>query len=72
MNKQPWEIMTDNMYDALCESIANDIMDFIKKHHIRFEISAAWDNDDNFTHVGYYDNVDDAIKALIKYKELEI
>ena len=72
MNKQPWEIMTDDMYDALYEAVVNDVMDFIKNHHIRFEISVAWDNDDNFEHAGYYDNVDDAMEALIKYKEFEI
>ena len=40
-----------------------------KNHHLQFEISIAWDDDDEFEHEGYYDNVDDAIKALIKYKK---
>ena len=38
-------------------------------HHLQFEISIAWDDDDEFEHEGYYDNVDDAIAALMKYKE---
>ena len=39
------------------------------KKHLQFEISIAWDDDDEFEHEGYYDNVDDAIAALMKYKE---
>ena len=38
--------------------------------HFQFEISIAWDDDDEFEHEGYYDNVDDAIAALMKYKEI--
>ena len=58
-------------------SITQDILDkmieeYEKNHHLQFEISIAWDDDDEFEHEGYYDNVDDAIKALIKYKEFEI
>lgn len=58
-------------------SITWDILDkmieeYEKNHHLQFEISIAWDDDDEFEHEGYYDNVDDAIKALIKYKEFEI
>ena len=40
-----------------------------KNHHLQFEISLAWDDDDEFEHEGYYNSVDDAIKALLKYKE---
>jgi hypothetical protein len=36
--------------------------------HLQFEISIAWDDDDEFEHEGYYNSVDDAIKALLKYK----
>ena len=39
--------------------------------HLQFEISIAWDDDDEFEHEGYYNSVDDAIKALMKYKELK-
>ena len=39
-----------------------------KNHHLQFEISIAWDDDDEFEHEGYYNSVDDAIKALLKYK----
>ena len=40
-----------------------------KDRHLQFEISIAWDDDDEFEHEGYYNSVDDAIKALLKYKE---
>lgn len=40
-----------------------------KDHKLHFEISLAWDDDDEFEHEGYYNNVDDAIAALMKYKE---
>ena len=40
-----------------------------KDHHLQFEISLAWDDDDEFEHEGYYTSVDDAINALLKYKE---
>lgn len=39
--------------------------------HLQFEILIAWDDDDEFEHEGYYNSVDDAIKALMKYKELK-
>ncbi len=38
------------------------------KGHLCFEILIAWDDDDEFEHEGYYDSVDDAIEALLKYK----
>ena len=37
--------------------------------HLQFEILIAWDDNYEFEHEGYYDNVDDAIAALMKYKE---
>lgn len=40
-----------------------------KNHYLRFEISIAWDDDDEFEHEGYYNSVNDAIKALLKYKK---
>lgn len=39
-----------------------------KDHKSRFEISIAWDDDDEFEHEGYYSSVNDAIAALMKYK----
>ena len=39
-----------------------------KDHKLQFEISLAWDDDDEFEHEGYYDSVDEAIQALLKYK----
>ena len=39
-----------------------------KKYELHFEISIAWDDDDEFEHEGYYHSVDDAIEALLKYK----
>ena len=55
-------------------SITWDVLDkmieeYEKNHHLQFEILIAWDDDDEFEHEGYYDNVDDAIAALMKYKE---
>lgn len=52
-----------------CDQIKDTVEDFVKNHHLQFEISIAWDDDDEFEHEGYYDNVDDAIAALMKYKE---
>ena len=40
-----------------------------KGHHLEIEISIAWDDEDEFQHEGYYNSVDDAIKALLKYKQ---
>ena len=40
-----------------------------KDHELHFEISIAWDDDDEFEHEGYYNSVDDAIAALMKYKD---
>lgn len=40
-----------------------------KDHELRIEISIAWDDDDEFEHEGYYSSVDDAIAALMKYKD---
>ena len=39
-----------------------------KDHKLQFEISLAWDDDDEFEHEGYYNSVDEAIQALLKYK----
>ena len=55
---------------SLEEDIYNAVMDYVKNHHLKFEISIAWDDDDDeFEHEGYYNSVDDAINALLKYKE---
>lgn len=35
-----------------------------KNHHLQFEISIAWDDDDKFEHEGYYNSVNNAINAL--------
>ena len=43
--------------------------EYKENHHLQFEISIAWDDDVEFEHEGYYHSVDDAIKALLKYKE---
>lgn len=42
--------------------------EYKENHHLQFEISIAWD-DDEFEHEGYYNSVDDAIEALLKYKK---
>ena len=45
----------------------NQFEEYKESHHLQFEISIAWD-DDEFEHEGYYNSVDDAIEALLKYK----
>ena len=47
----------------------NQFEEYNKDRHLQFEISLAWDDDDEFEHEGYYNSVDDAINALLKYKE---
>ena len=42
-----------------------------KDHHLKIEISIAWDDEDDYEHEGYYHTIDDAIKALISLKEME-
>ena len=46
----------------------NQFEEYQENHHLQFEISIAWD-DDEFEHEGYYNSVDDAIEALLKYKK---
>ena len=58
----------NKIQESLEEDIYDGIMDYIKNHHLKFEISIAWDDDDEFEHEGYYNSVDDAINALLKYK----
>ena len=67
----PMEVtMVNKAYEEFCKCVNNTVEEFFKNHHLRFEISVAWDDDDEFEHEGYYDNVDDAIAALMKYKEI--
>ena len=47
----------------------NQFEEYNKDRHLQFEISLACDDDDEFEHEGYYNSVDDAINALLKYKE---
>lgn len=54
------EVSMDNWFEEYKENHKN--------HHLQFEISIALDDDDEFEHEGYYHSVDDAIKALLKYK----
>lgn len=46
----------------------NQFEEYKENHHLQFEISIAQD-DDEFEHEGYYNSVDDAIEALLKYKK---
>ena len=59
----------NKIQESLEEDIYNAVMGYVKNHHLKFEISIAWDDDDEFEHEGYYHSVDDAINALLKYKE---
>ena len=47
----------------------NCFEEYKENRHLQFEISIVWDDDDEFEHEGYYNSVDDAINALLKYKE---
>ena len=51
-----------------CNYVENAVKDYFKNHHLRFEISIAWDDDDEFEHEGYYNSVDEAINALENYR----
>lgn len=62
----------EEVQQAFWDDINSSIEEYIKTrkdHHLCFEISIAWDDDVEFEHEGYYHSVDDAIKALLKYKE---
>lgn len=61
----PMEVIMDKDLEKWCE----EYEDFRKDHELHFEISIAWDDDDEFEHEGYYHSVDDAIEALLKYKK---
>ena len=61
----------EEVRQAFWEDINTSIEEYVegrKNHHLQFEISIAWDDDDEFEHEGYYHSVDDAIEALLKYK----
>ena len=65
-------VTADEVQQAFWDDINSSIEEYIKTrkdHHLCFEISIAWDDDVEFEHEGYYHFVDDAIKALLKYKE---
>lgn len=54
--------------EVIMDKLLEDYVEGRKNHHLHFEISIAWDDDDEFEHEGYYNSVDDAIGALLKYK----
>lgn len=60
--------LADNELEKWCEEYEASRKD----HQPQFEISIAWDDEDEFQHLGYYDSVDDAIEALLKYKKVNI
>ena len=65
-------VTADEVQQAFWDDINSSIEEYIKTrkdHHLCFESSIAWDDDVEFEHEGYYHSVDDAIKALLKYKE---
>ena len=66
----PMEVsMVDKAYEEFCDYVKDTAEEFVKNHHLQFEISIAWDDDDEFEHEGYYNSVDEAIQALLKYKK---
>lgn len=65
------KITAEEAQKAFWDDIDASIEEYVegrKNHHLQFEISIAWDDDDEFEYEGYYDSVDDAIEALLKYK----
>lgn len=56
------------MYNDICDAL-NAYAEDRKNHKLHFEISIAWDDDDEFEHEGYYHSANEAIAALIKFKE---
>lgn len=59
---------------AFWDDINSSIAEYIKTrkdHHLKIEISIAWDDEDEYEHEGYYYTIDDAIEALISLKEME-
>ena len=60
---------TDKAYEEFCDYVKDTIEDFVENHHLCFEISIAWDDDDEFEHEGYYNSVDEAINALENYRK---
>ena len=61
----------EEVQQAFWDEINLSIEEYIKTYKGNepcFEISIAWDDDDEFEHEGYYNSVDDAINALFKYK----
>lgn len=66
----PMEVsMVNKAYEEFCNYVKDTAEEFVKNHHLQFEISIAWDDDDEFEHEGYYNSVDEAIQALLKYKK---
>ena len=62
----------EEVQQAFQDDINSSIEEYMKTykgHELHFEISIAWDDDDEFEHEGYYHSVDDAIQALLQYKK---
>lgn len=58
----------DKFMDDICDAL-NEWYEDRKSHKMHFEISVAWDDEDEFEHEGYYHSADEAIAALMKFKE---
>lgn len=58
----------DDVYDLLAEEIYEEVKKYMDKT-LNVEIMLAHPDDDGFEHEGYYDTIDDAIKALEYIKE---
>lgn len=64
----------EEVQQAFQDDINSSIEEYIKTrkdHHLKIEISIAWDDENEYEHEGYYHTIDDAIKALISLKEME-
>ena len=62
------EEKSNDHIEEFCDYVKDTVEDFGKNHHLCFEISIAWDDDDGFEHEGYYNSVDEAINALENYR----
>ena len=63
------KIQLDEALREINTKMAEEVSRYVSNDNFpKFEISIRESEDDEFEHEGYYDNVDDAIAALMKYK----
>lgn len=65
MSYKDWENLVIKQME---ETICKEVEEKLEQDPLGVEISFSWDEDGEFEHHGYYNSIDDAIKALFKYK----